>query len=103
MKQIEIGQTIGLKKATNGYLLCHVNQYGNTSGETITTDFIDAIIQMAEACGETQFVGTLRESAAVSQSLEAFFGKVIAPKLTAIEAKINPGIENVVSSEEVKW
>lgn len=89
-------QYIALKRAENGYLCELYGPYGADSQAHIFPSFLDAIIAIAEGYGESDFVNTLRETHEVSKALEGFFGKILAPKLLAIEAKLNPGVETIV-------
>ena len=92
-----------IKKATGGYLLSHTaGAYSGESQPIICPTFVDVLTEVAEFYGEEDFSNTIKETQAVSVALEGFFGKIIAPKLLAIEAKINPGIENLEDDDSKK-
>lgn len=100
---MEQTKEVSILKAANGYMLQGLNIYTNKTGEPeYYPTFLDAVIGLAANFKESEFVDTIKETQAVSVALEGFFGKILAPKLLAIEAKINPGIENLVDSDEDK-
>lgn len=99
MKLKEGTAYIKLQKAANGYIATQITSYGNDGSPEIFPTFLDVVIGVAEAFGEANVVATLRESDRLSESLSAFISAAIAPQLLAIEAKVNPGIENIVETK----
>lgn len=91
---------ITLSKAQNGYVVGDSDAWGNFSNPLIFNSFEEAIAHVAVQFREKEFASTIRESQAMAKALANFCGAAVAPKLNAIEAKINPGIENVVAVEK---
>lgn len=102
-KAMKENESLELRKAENGYIVTIKSPYGSNESQTIAGDFIDAVTMMAEACNEAAFVATLRENVELSKAMEGFFSKIMAPKLLALEAKVNPGVENVVNADEIPF
>lgn len=91
---------VGIQRAKNGFVVQGINDYANFTGEPeIFATFGEAVAKQSELLGETEFARTICQSQALSQSLSEFVAVSVAPKLLAIEAKVNPGIENVVGDD----
>lgn len=103
MKLNEATAYIKIQKAANGYLAQQITRYGSDGEMEIFPTFVDLMVGIAEGFGEHGAVATLRESERLSESLSAFISAAIAPKLLAIEAKVNPGIENIVDDDPIKF
>lgn len=90
-------QRICIEKVANGYILQGINDYYSKYGDAeIYPTYEEAILAVSENFNEEGFGATLKESQELSRSLSSFFRKVVKPELLAIEAKINPGVENIV-------
>lgn len=91
---------VAIVKAENGYFLQDVSDYWSAYGSPrIFATFEDAISAMAADLGEESFSATIKETTAMASALSQFVGAVLKPQLLAIEAKVTPGIENVVDDD----
>lgn len=98
---MDCAKRIGIAKAENGYLVQEIDNYANFRGEPkIFTNFEDAVEFMAEQLGEARFAATVKTSQVFATALSDFVTVAIAPKLQAIESRLNPGAENVVGLGE---
>ena len=102
MEKLKDGQSVSVSKAENGYVIQMLNRYGSDGSPIVVLSFIDLVMIFAEAYGEEEFKNTIVETQTLSKAFTGFFDKIISPKLLAIEAKINPGIENLVEDEDKK-
>ena len=85
--------------AQNGFILQQMTPYGADGQPEVFSTFEDAICVIAKTFEQRDFSETLKESQSLSRSLTNFVAASVAPKLLAIEAKVNPGVENVVNEE----
>lgn len=92
-----------ISKATNGYIVQMVSRYGADGEPEVFTDFVDAIKHLSGVMGEHNFAETVRQARDLTQSLTAFCAMAVAPQLKAIEAKVNPGVENLVEKDEIQF
>ena len=93
---------IGIQKAANGYVIQQINSYASYVGTPqIFSTFEEAIKAVALNFKEEEFANTIEQSQALSKSLTAFVSCSVAPKLLALEGKINPGKENLVDGDDI--
>lgn len=90
---------VEIRSAENGYIVQESNNYGTTGEPEIFNSFEDVVKRLAELSGETEFAGVVEHAYNFSRSLAGYIETVSAPRLMAIEAKINPGSENIVNEE----
>lgn len=88
---------VRISKAKNGYVVQPVNDYGTDGEPEVFPTFEDALECVAKAFKEEAFAETVKSSHAMTMALSSLCHSAIAPKLLAIEAKVNPGVEHLVS------
>lgn len=89
-----------IEKVENGWIVGIPSAYSNPDKTEIFTSFEDAVARMAERLGQTSFSSTVKQSQNLAHSLMEFCALAVAPKFTAIEARLNPGSENVIDVGE---
>lgn len=91
---------IQITKIDNAYVVGCPDRWGDVSKEVALDDFEAVLGYLAEKFGEEELAATFVESRNMVRSLANICTTVLEPKLAAIEAKVNPGIENVVDSDD---
>jgi hypothetical protein len=95
---------IAIDKVNGGYLLQPVNSYYSAYGEpSIVTDFMTLVKLLADRFKEEDFSRTIESSQALTKVFAEFITCSVAPQLKAIECKVNPGLENVVDDDDIKF
>jgi hypothetical protein len=84
--------------AANGFIFHGHNEYGQTGDPEIFSTFEDVVHRVAVEFDQEAFAQTIHESQAMAQAMTKLCGAAVAPRLLAIETKMNPGIENVVKA-----
>lgn len=93
---MKVDSKLQIEKVENGWIVGVPQAYSNPDKTEIFVTFEEAIARMAERLGQTNFSSTVKQSQALAHSLMEFCALAVAPKFQAIEAQLNPGIENVV-------
>lgn len=97
-----MGKRIAIDKISSGYLIQPLNDYYSAYGEaTAFSDFISLVKFLSSNFKEEEFERSIEATCALSQAFTAFISCSVTPQLKAIEARINPGVENVVEDEEM--
>lgn len=96
-----MSKKIQIAKIDNGYIVGCPDRWGDVSKEISFPDFEAVLGYLAENFGEEELATTFTESRDLVRNLAGICTKVLAPQLQAIEAKVNPGIENLVEDEDV--
>lgn len=84
-----------IEKLQNGYVVSKYSGYSDFTDKEICCTFEDAIMRVAERIGERAFASTLVQSQAFAKALVEVCEIAVKPKFQAIEARINPGSENI--------
>lgn len=92
-----------IQKVSNGFIVGEWGGYSDLSKQQVFTCFGDAIRYVSEMLGEKEFASTVIDASALTASLQKLCETAIAPKLLALEAKVNPGIENVVEKDNLPF
>lgn len=95
----KMATSYSISKAKNGYVIQKVGCYSNEGEPEIFIDFADAIAFLSEGLGEKRFSETIKGSQVMAEAMTNFCKIAVAPSLKAIEVRLNPGIENVVSKK----
>lgn len=90
----------GIQRAANGFIVQAINDYANFTGSPeVFATFEDAVACLAGHLGQKKFSETVKKSQALTDSLTEFAALAVAPQLLAIEARMNPGVENLVNAK----
>lgn len=87
---------LSIRRATNGFIVQGHSTYGVEGDPEIFPTYEDAIESISKALGETSFGDTLKHASAMTRALTNLCEVAVAPKLLAIEARVVPGVENLV-------
>lgn len=92
-----------IEKLSNGFLVSKYETYGDTSEKKSCLTFCDAVEDVATRLKEEEFASTLKNSQAIATAFGALCVTALAPKLLALEAKVSPGIENLVKDDSISF
>lgn len=93
-------EKIVIHKLANGWLVGEPQSYDVPLNATMHVTFEDALIEIANRMGEASYAATVKQAQSMANSMAEICSLAVAPKLLAIEARMNPGSENVISSPE---
>lgn len=89
-----------ISNAKNRFILQARSEYGSDSGAPeIFPTFTELVERVANGFGENAFAETVRKSQEMAAAMAAICHSAVAPQLKAIEARVNPGVENVVDDD----
>lgn len=100
MSKQDLVSQMTIRRASNGYFLQGYNPIGKDPDPEIFFTFEDTVERLAQHFGETEFAGTIKHSQEMARALTGIVESAIAPKLKAVEVKVNPGIENLVKDSD---
>ena len=98
----KLSEKIVIHKLQNGWIVGEPQSYDTPRDATMHVTFEDALVEIANRMGESGYASTVKQAQAMAVSMAEICSLAVAPKLLAIEARLNPGSENVIDLGEHK-
>lgn len=90
-----------VQRIDNGFLVGIPQSYSAPSEAQYAATFEDAVLNLAQRMGEVGFAATVKQAQAMAAAISEVASVAIAPKLLALNAQMNPGVENLVDKPKV--